>query len=258
MFGWFKRPSSPPLPTPRPAAIPAGTRVYAIGDIHGRLDLLNALLDQIAEDAASFSGRKLAVFLGDYIDRGPESKGVIERLMQPLPAGIEAVFLQGNHEWAMLRFFTSLDTGAGWMMHGGMQTLMSYGIQMQPGTPTPERLLELQQTLNEKFPADHKAWLEACPTCHEIGDYHFVHAGIRPDIALAEQTDHDRLWIRTGFLDWRGGGLDKMIVHGHTISPDVEVHPYRIGIDTGAYASGVLTALVLEGTGCRILQTKNA
>lgn len=245
----------PPHSRPRPASVPENTRVYAIGDIHGRLDLLTQLLDRLAEDAASYDGDKLAVFLGDYIDRGPDSKGVIDRLMQPLPAGIRPVYLQGNHEWAMLQFFTSLETGAGWMQHGGMETLKSYGIPMEPGAPTPERLAVLQKTLRERFPRRHRAWLESCPTWFELGDYHFVHAGIRPGTPLDQQTERDRLWIRQGFLDWRGGGLEKMIVHGHTISPQVEIHPHRIGIDTGAYASGCLTAIVLEGTNCRIIQT---
>ncbi len=255
MFGWFKpKTSSTP---PRQASLPANTRVYAIGDIHGRLDLLNKLIDLMAADAANYNGEKIAVFLGDYIDRGPESKGVISRLMQPLPANIRPVFLLGNHEWAMLQFFHSLETGAGWMVYGGMETLKSYGIPMQPGKATPERLTELQQTLKERFPPDHREWLKNCLIHFEIGDYYFAHAGVRPGVPLNEQTDTDRLWIRQGFLDWRGSGLEKMIVHGHTISPEVEVLPHRIGIDTGAYASGKLTAVVLEGTNCRFLQTSD-
>lgn len=252
MFGWLKPKTKP---SPRQAAVPANTRVYAIGDIHGRLDLLNALLDMMAKDAAGFSGEKVAVFLGDYIDRGPESKGVIDRLMQPLPAGIQPVYLLGNHEWALLRLFTSLETGAGWMVHGGMETLKSYGIPMQPGQATHERLVELQQTLQQRFPARHRRWLQNCLISYEIGDYYFAHAGIRPEVPLPDQSEMDRLWIRKGFLDWRGTGLEKMIVHGHTISPEAEVTSYRIGIDTGAYASGRLTALVLEASNCRFLQT---
>lgn len=253
MFGWLKREKQ--QEAPRPATLPPDTRVYAIGDIHGRLDLLNNLLSQIEADLTGYKGRCIAVFLGDYIDRGPDSKGVIDRLMQSLPASLEPVYLLGNHEWAMLQLFTSLETGAGWIKHGGLETLRSYGLSVQPGQPTPERLAGLQQTLQERFPPQHKAWLEKCLTWYELGDYYFVHAGIRPSVPLAEQTDHDRLWMRAGFLDWRGGGLSKMIVHGHTISKDVEIRAHRIGIDTGAYASGVLTALVLEGTGCRIIQT---
>lgn len=252
MFGWLK--PKPPAVAPRPAALPPDIRVYAIGDIHGRLDLLNNLLRQIETDTHGYAGRKLAIFLGDYIDRGPDSKGVIDRLLEPLPSGIETVCLLGNHEWAMLEFFTSLDTGAGWLTHGGMETLRSYGIPMPPGKPTPERLAQLQMTLRERFPAEHKTWLEKCPTWYELGDYYFVHAGIRPSAQLDEQTDHDRLWARNGFINWKGS-LPKMIIHGHTISRDVEIRPHRIGIDTGAYASGTLTALVLEGTSCRVLQT---
>lgn len=253
MFGWLK--PKTPSPPPRPASSPADTRLYAIGDIHGRLDLLNNLLDQIETDCRDFSGDKHLVFLGDYIDRGPQSKGVIDRLMAPMPAGLQPVFLMGNHEWAMLRFFELLDTGSGWLMYGGLETLKSYGIELRLEAGANDRLSHVQQRLREDFPPEHRSWLASCPTWFELGDYYFVHAGVRPAIALDQQSDMDRLWIRKGFLDWQGGGLPKMIVHGHTISENVEIRPHRIGIDTGAYASNRLTALVLEGTGCRILQT---
>lgn len=255
MFGWFRRKLQVPLHSPRQAALPADTRIYAVGDIHGRCDLLLDLLARIEADCASAPARRQIVFLGDYIDRGPDSKGVLERLRQPMPADLEPVFLMGNHESAFLRLFSSLETGPGWLIHGGLETLKSYGLPLAPGQPTAERLLTLQETLLERFPPDHRTWLESCRTFHESGDYYFVHAGIRPDVPLAGQSDQDRLWIRQGFVDWRGGHLEKMIVHGHTISREVELMPYRIGIDTGAYASGRLTALVLEDTTCRILQT---
>ena len=255
MLSWFKRRKLTSPPSARQASIPADTRVYAIGDIHGRLDLLNELLTLIEDDAQDYTGRKIAVFLGDYIDRGPDSKGVIDRLMQPLPADLEPVYLKGNHEAAMLHFFGSLETGAGWMRYGGLETLRSYNIPMQPGIATPERLTELQRSLQARFPAHHREWLDSCAISYELGDYYFVHAGIRPDVPLTDQSDHDRLWIRDAFLSWRGGGLEKMIVHGHTISRDVEIHPHRIGIDTGAYSSGRLTSIVLEESRCRILQT---
>lgn len=255
MFGWFKKKHQAPPPPARTASLPPQTRVYAVGDIHGRLDLLNDLLAQIEADAVTAPVHKHIIFLGDYIDRGPDSKGVIERLMQPMPAGLEPVFLMGNHESSFLKIFSSLVTGPGWLLHGGLETLKSYGIPLSPGQPNEERMTLLQETLNARFPEEHRNWIAACRTYYELGDYYFVHAGIRPDVPLAAQNDHDRLWMRQGFVDWRGTGLEKMIVHGHTISREVEVRPYRIGIDTGAYASGCLTAVVLEGTSCRILHT---
>jgi serine/threonine protein phosphatase 1 len=250
MFGWLKAKSE----TTSPARAPENTRIYAIGDVHGRLDCLLDLLGQIERDAATYSGQKILIGLGDYIDRGPDSKGVIERLMQPLE-DFECHFLKGNHEQSLLSLFERTDYGKGWLTYGGLETLVSYRIPYQLGAPTPERLEGLRQTLLELFPASHRSWLAQLQLHLTFGDYHFVHAGVKPGIPLAEQSDDSRLWIRDEFLHYKGR-LEKVIVHGHTISEEVETRPHRIGIDTGAYASGCLTALVLESEQRRLLQTK--
>ncbi len=228
--------------------------MYAIGDIHGRLDLLNQLLGQIRADMGAAAPRSRLVFLGDYIDRGPNAKGVIERLLQPLPGNGSPVFLLGNHEQVLLSLFRKTDAGAGWLAYGGQATLLSYGISCPPGAPTPERLAQLQRNLLEKFPTAHRRFLITMPLFHVEGDYFFAHAGVRPERSLLQQDEMDLLWIRKGFLDYPKP-LGKMIVHGHTISPEVVFLPHRISIDTGAYASGNLTALVLEGHSQRLIQT---
>lgn len=245
-----------PLPPAAPAfpVLPDGRRVYAIGDIHGRLDLLNILLDKIRSDMGAAASRSRLVFLGDYIDRGAASKGVIERLLQPLPGNGAPVFLMGNHEQVLLSLFRKMDAGPGWLAYGGQATLLSYGISCPPGTPTPERLAQLQRNLIEKFPTTHRRFLITMPLFHVEGDYFFVHAGVRPERSLVQQDEMDLLWIRQGFLDYPKP-LGKMIVHGHTISREVVFLPHRIGIDTGAYVSGNLTALVLEGATRRLIQT---
>lgn len=251
MFGWFqsKTPAAPPV-----ARAPEGLRIYAIGDIHGRLDCLDELLEKIVADSADYRGRKLVIGLGDYIDRGPDSKSVIDRLMAPLPGGLEGEFLRGNHEQALLDLFITERPEAGWLTYGGVNTLLSYGITLSSGAYTPERLYELQAKLRAHFPLAHKQWLQQLPTHLTYGDYHFVHAGVRPGVALEQQSDDDRMWIRHLFLS-HTDPLEKIIVHGHTISEEVELRPHRIGIDTGAYATGRLSALVLEGEHQRVLQT---
>jgi serine/threonine protein phosphatase 1 len=250
MFGWLKPKTVEPF-SPR---TPENTRIYAIGDIHGRLDCLLDLLGQIERDAQGYTGRKILIGLGDYIDRGPDSKGVIDRLMQPI-GDFECHYLMGNHEFSLRNLFDRTDYAKGWLTYGGLETLVSYRIPYQLGAPTPERLEGLRQTLLELFPRAHREWLSNLQLHLTYGDYHFVHAGIKPGVPLTEQSDDSRLWIRDEFLHYRGP-LEKMVVHGHTISEDVEVRPYRIGIDTGAYASGCLSAVVLEDEQRRFLQTK--
>lgn len=250
MFGWLKSKASEKTP----ARAPENTRIYAIGDIHGRLDCLLDLLSQIERDAADYSGKKILIGLGDYIDRGPDSKGVIERLMQPL-AGFECYYLKGNHEQSLLTLFDRTEYGKGWLTYGGLETLVSYRIPYQLGVPTPDKLEALRQTLLELFPREHRDWLSNLHMHLTFGDYHFVHAGVKPGVPLADQTDDSRLWIRDEFLHYRGQ-LEKVIVHGHTISEDIEMRDHRIGVDTGAYASGCLSAIVLENETRRVLQTK--
>jgi serine/threonine protein phosphatase 1 len=232
-----------------------GLRVYAIGDIHGRLDLLDALLQRIASDGTTAGdGIRYIVFLGDYIDRGPQSCGVIERLAGDPPPGFGAIFLKGNHEDSMIQFLSDTRVGPNWLQFGGAATLESYGITVSPEGPPGEWLRTLQARLHAALPPRHRSFLAGLRTRVAIGDYLFVHAGIRPGVALDRQQELDLLWIREEFLTSRADH-GKVVVHGHTITPAPDLRANRIGIDTGAYATNRLTCLVLEGTRRRIIQT---
>jgi serine/threonine protein phosphatase 1 len=230
-------------------------RVYAIGDVHGRLDLLDQLLSQIVRDAET--GRdliKYIVFLGDYIDRGPNSRAVIDRLAAPPPPGFGAIHLKGNHEAAMLKFLADAPDGLNWLRYGGLATLASYGVRPPEDDAPPEHVDEARRRLQAAMPAHHKAFLNRLRMSLSIGDYYFVHAGVRPGTPLDRQNDHDMLWIREEFLH-STVNHGKLVVHGHTIVMEPDIRPNRIGIDTGAYATNRLTALVLEGTDQRFLCT---
>ena len=230
---------------PRAPSVPEGRRVYAVGDIHGRLDLLDRLLDMIADDdAARGDLRTEIVFLGDLIDRGPDSRGVVQRLLDysrgPLPVRIlmgnhEEVFLQAlDGDQRALRFLTRI---------GGRETILSYGV-----TAEEYRSLdydELGARVRAQVPAEHRDFLAGFERWVEVGDYLFVHAGLRPKVALEDQSPSDLRWIREEFLLHRES-FGKMVVHGHSITEAVDERTNRIGIDTGAFASGKLTALGLE------------
>jgi serine/threonine protein phosphatase 1 len=235
----------------------AGCRAYAVGDIHGRLDLLNQVIGFIEADiAAQPPMRNFVVFLGDLIDRGPESAGVIERLRTYAPENATVVFLAGNHEEILLRILAG-DSGivASWLKFGGAECAESYGLDPAALKRTDE--LSAVALLRDKIPASHRDFLEGLADTFRFGDYLFVHAGIRPGIALEEQEQADLRWIREAFLnDDKEHGF--IVVHGHTIVPEVEERRNRIGIDTGAYRSGILTALVIEEDGRRYLRTGEA
>lgn len=249
-----RQPPAPPVPV-EPPSIPAGFLVYAVGDIHGEAGLLEAMLDAIRADAGDHPpSRIVLIFLGDYIDRGPDSRGVLERLTgNPLP-GATLRFLLGNHEAVMLEFLSGGAGGAEWLRFGGVETLASYGIAAA-GATTPARLAQLRGELEAKLPPRHLDFLRGLENSCVTGGYAFVHAGIRPGRPLDAQVSEDLLWIREPFLsDPRPHG--HVIIHGHTVTPEPDMHPNRIGLDTGAYATGVLTALCLKGTEQRILQVK--
>ena len=253
MFGFARKLWSDPEPAASHA--PRGVRVYAVGDIHGRADLLDQLLRQIGRDAASGADLvKYLVFLGDYVDRGPDSAMVIERLSGALLPGFGAIHLRGNHEAAMLGFIENPQAGPGWLAYGGRATLDSYGVAAPAEDAPPEHVAEARQRFAAALPAHHRTFLAGLRSHIAIGDYLFVHAGIRPGLPLHRQRDEDLLWIRREFLT---SHLDhgKVVVHGHTITEQPEVRSNRIGIDTGAYASNRLTALVLEGGERRFLCT---
>ena len=234
--------------------LPADRRLYCIGDIHGRLDLLEELHGMIRKDCAGFDGTRVIVYLGDYIDRGAQSKQVLDLLIDKPLDGFETVHLLGNHEHAMLDFLRNpLGVGAAWLSFGGQVTCTSYGVGL--GEIMMNMDLELlSEELEEKVPRSHLDFLNSMPLSHTEGSYHFVHAGIRPDVPIESQDIGDMLWIRDEFTRSRHRH-EFIVVHGHTVSMEVENLPNRIGIDTGAYQTGMLTALVLEGSEQRLLQT---
>jgi serine/threonine protein phosphatase 1 len=234
-------------------ALPPDRRLYCIGDIHGRLDLLEELHEMIRQDAEGFNGKNVLVYLGDYIDRGAQSRQVLDLLLeQPFP-GFETVHLLGNHEQAMLDFLESPRDAAAWLKFGGNVTLLSYGVGVGKIINTMDIEL-LCEELEEKLPQNHRDFLQSCKLTYSEGNYLFVHAGIRPGVALEDQLPADLLWIRDEFICSRKRH-DHIVVHGHSISAEVEWRPNRIGIDTAAYESGLLTALVLQGQDQRVLQT---
>lgn len=233
--------------------LPPGRRLYCIGDIHGRLDLLEELHELIRADAAGFQGRAGVVYLGDYIDRGAQSKQVLDLLSEHPLAGFDAIHLLGNHEQAMLDFLADPRAGAMWLQFGGQATVMSYGVGIgRLRRSTPVELL--RDELEQKMPRAHLEFLANCRLLYSEGSYCFVHAGIRPGVALENQAAEDLLWIRDEFTRSRENH-GCIVVHGHNIAREALFQPNRIGIDTGAFHSGVLTALVLEGGEQRLLQT---
>ncbi|MCK0513164.1 metallophosphoesterase [Aromatoleum buckelii] len=234
--------------------------MYAIGDIHGRLDLLILLQERIVADACLRAAkRRVLVYLGDYLCRGEHSCGVIERVRTWRPEGFEIVALRGNHEDLMLAYLAgALDCGAYWFDYDGMDALASYGVIIPDRDARDAASLEaLRRDFAARLPDDQLAFIRSLKPYHDEGGYRFVHAGVRPGVPLAAQTDHDHLWIRQTFLD-SCAEHGAVIVHGHSISPEPVVQPNRIGIDTGAYRSGVLTAVALENEDVVVIQAHGA
>ncbi len=235
---------------------PPGERIYAIGDVHGRADLLRRLLNGIRKDMARADGALCRViFLGDYVDRGPQSKETLD-ILSVLPDHFEHVhFLKGNHEEAMLNFLDDPFGQEAWLDFGGVETLESYGVAPPMPRQSAEALENTRSGLEMALPETHMAFLEGLNLTLTFGDYFFVHAGVRPGVALEDQVQDDLLWIREEFLssDWAPG---KIIIHGHTPREQPVIGRWRIGVDTGAYATGRLTCVVLEGTGRRFLSTQ--
>ncbi len=236
-------------------SLPQGLRIYAIGDIHGRLDLLNLLLQRIEQDVASRSTpQPLVVFLGDYVDRGPQSRQTIDRLIGYGKTS-KAVFLKGNHELIALKCLSEAGLFDTWLRRlGGIGTLMSYGVN--PAAFTGEgRIARLQAAFHKALPQAHFRFFRSLETSFVCGDFFFVHAGARPGIDLSQQKENDLLWIRDEFL-FSDFDFGKTIVHGHTPISDVEVRPNRINVDTGAFASDRLTCLVIERSGLSKIDTR--
>ena len=227
------------------AAVPAGQRVYAVGDIHGRADLFSALIEAIdAEDAALGAAQTSVILLGDLIDRGPDSAGVI-RLAQGWQQRRHVRVLMGNHEEMFLAALEHEDAMRQFLRHGGREMLLSYPLD--PLVYTRAELSEVADLARAVIPAQDIAFIRTFEDMITLGDYLFVHAGIRPGIAPDQQRSADLRWIREPFLD-HDESFGAVVVHGHTIFDRIDVRQNRIGIDTGAYRSGRLTALALEGT----------
>jgi len=236
-------------------SLPDGQLLYAIGDIHGRLDLLGMLLATIEANAAqSRSAQKTLVFLGDYIDRGPDSRGVVEALLDDLPPDFEAHFLKGNHEALLLAFLDDSLTLQQWLINDAKTTMRSYGVDVR----SLEREAASPEVWRGAFvaalPESHRHFFQTLTLMTIFGDYLFVHAGLRPGVPIEAQDERDLIWIRREFLD-STVDFGKFVVHGHTPVARPEVRSNRIDIDTGAVFSGKLTALRLEGNEQSLLQT---
>jgi len=225
--------------------------VYAVGDVHGRADLLDQLFSAIDADIAvhpiGHAGpRIIHVFLGDYIDRGPASKDVLDLLIERGRRYKSSVYLKGNHEAFLETFFQNPEAFAEWQQVGGIETLLSYGIRPTFNPGSSERC-RLAKALASALPQAHREFLGKLRLSFRCGDFYFAHAGIRPGIPLADQKEEDLLWIRDGFLRCEED-FGKIIVHGHSPVREIEFHSNRINIDTGAYASGQLSCLRIEGS----------
>jgi serine/threonine protein phosphatase 1 len=240
----------------QPARVPPGVCVYAVGDIHGRADLLQAMHRLIADDAALLTPgtSKVVVYLGDYVDRGLDSRQVIDLLIRDRLADFQTVHLIGNHDAWLLSFLVDATIAPVWLRYGGDATMVSYGVAL--GIPQDDvRYYELlQNDLRERIPRGHVEFLQSLELSFESGDYLFVHAGVDPARPLDQQTIDDLLWIREPFLSSRRD-LGRVVIHGHTVEAEPIVRPNRIGIDTGACWTGCLTCLVLEERVFRFLTT---
>jgi serine/threonine protein phosphatase 1 len=235
-----------------PASLPANTRIYAVGDIHGRADLLSETIARIEEDLRRRPIQHAReVYLGDYVDRGPDSKGVIDQLAVRLVQR-SAACLRGNHE-ALFETFLRDDPSTihRWTQLGALHTFASYGVSVRSGTAT-RSPLELQKSLRQALPHTHDLFLQCLSSSFSCGDFLFVHAGIRPGIPIMEQNSEDLLWIREEFLN---STIDhgKVIVHGHTPVDHPDIRDNRINIDTGAWFSGTLTCIAIEGSTVLVL-----
>jgi diadenosine tetraphosphatase ApaH/serine/threonine PP2A family protein phosphatase len=234
-----------PTPKAKPR-LPNGVRVYAVGDIHGCAHLLEQMLKVIDADLARSKPHKaIEVFLGDYIDRGPDSRATLDILIARSRVR-NTVFLKGNHEAYLIEVLREPSKMANWQQYGGLQTLISYGLKPSLNPDRAEQV-ELVAELAAVMPATHKRFLHRLRLNYTCGDFFFVHAGVRPGVALADQQEADLLWIRNEFLD-STEDFGKYIVHGHTPVRAPDIRPNRINIDTGAYATGNLTLLSVQGS----------
>jgi len=235
---------------PSRSSVPPGHFVAAVGDLHGRLDLLEELWPKIdAASRVSSARHRTLIFIGDYVDRGHQSRALVDRLLEGFP-GFDTVFLKGNHDDTLLQFLADPTIGDAWRNFGGLETLSSYGIAHAPEKSWSQTRSEFAAVL----PRAHLEFFKNLKLHISIGDYLFVHAGIRPRVPLEDQSQTDLLWIREDFLESQAN-FGRVVVHGHTPTEKPVVRPNRIGIDTGAYMTGRLTALLLEERTRRFLST---
>jgi len=237
----------------RRPSLPAGLRIYAVGDIHGRLDLLNKLLARINTDITLRpTVRPVYVFLGDYIDRGSSSRETIDRLIEHGKTN-KSVFLKGNHELIAIKCLSDSSLFDQWLRLGGLETLVSYGVPPET-LANGKQIAELQSAFHSALPQAHFRFFRDLQNSFECGDFFFAHAGVKPNVELSRQKESDLLWIREEFLS-SNDDFGKIIVHGHTPTSEIEVGPNRINIDTGAFATGRLTCLVIEDRSLSVIDT---
>ncbi len=250
-----RTPTRPVAPQP-PARVPAGTRVYAIGDVHGRYDLLCELEQSIISHLHRHPvDRPVLIYIGDYVDRGYESRQVIDHLIAPPPAGFERICLKGNHEDFLLRFLDDTGVAHMWLVNGGRETLLSYDVALTAGLDLEKQIEGAQTALRDCFPVAHRDFLQSLPLAHIEGDFLFVHAGVRPGVPTEQQQESDLLWIRDQFLRSTKRLDGRVVVHGHTVVSEPDIQDNRIAIDTGAFATGRLTCLVIEDTDLTFIRT---
>ena len=234
--------------------ITKSSRIYSIGDIHGRSDLLEKLLKKIKEDLEKKPIKNnTIIFLGDYIDRGENSKNVIELIIN-LSGCSEKIFLKGNHEDMLNNFLKDSNLLDSWLINGGDKTLTNYGVDLKEFFFGKKDALQIQKEFLNKIPKEHLYFLNSLRYCYQIGNYFFTHAGVRPNIKLSKQNKKDLMWIREPFLSSKYD-FGKIIVHGHTPSYQPEIKKNRIGIDTCAHITNLLTSLVIEENKLRFIQT---
>jgi len=239
-----------------PAALAPGVRIYAIGDIHGRADLLRTMLAKINTDRTRRPvNRPIMLFIGDYVDRGPSSREVLDILLEYRDVS-ESIFLKGNHETFISRFLKEPAVLNEWRLCGGLETLLSYGLKPSFNPDERERK-KLSEEFAGAIASDHLAFLNSLQLSFRCGDFLFVHAGIRPGVPLADQAEEDLLWIREDFLGSKAP-FEVFVVHGHTPVRAPEMWPNRLNIDTGAFATGRLTCAIIEGSAVMALTADSA
>jgi len=253
LFG-FGGPASRDFSADLPA-VPKGTRVYAVGDIHGSLELLREMHELIEQDSRVLQPERLVlIYLGDYVDLGEKTRETLDYLIDEPLKGFERIYLRGNHEEFLLNFLEDASLAPMWLPNGGDTTLLSYGVGLGDAANAEERYRDMQTRLGEAIPERHLEFVRSLETYHVEGDYLFVHAGVRPGVPLESQTGQDLLWIRDEFMT-SDENHEYCVVHGHTIVPEADFRANRISVDTGAYYSGMLSCAVLEDDDRRIIHT---